>query len=174
MLLFVGTYGEKLGHVHGKAKGVYVFELDPCTLTAKADSSKPFHGVAQLGGAEQLLWVGAWLPYWLRFVLMIPLYAITVVVLVARGRGVAWQRGALQLALFNLAMASFFLVPRLVLGVFDVLSSACGVVAPLYGGIVTGRAGYGAQPLVAAGHFAVLTALATVLVPAPAESVPCD
>ena len=46
-------------------------------------------------------------------------------------------------------------------------SSACGVVAPLYGGIVTGRAGYGAQPLVAAGHFAVLTALATVLVPAP-------
>ena len=33
----------------------------------------------------------------------------------------------------------------LVLGVFDVLSSACGVVAPLYGGIVTGRAGSGAM-----------------------------
>ena len=76
-------------------------------------------------------------------------------------------------AVTRISLASLFSksVPResmgLVLGVFDVLSSACGVVAPLYGGIVTGRAGYGAQPLVAAGHFAVLTALATVLVPAP-------
>ena len=76
-------------------------------------------------------------------------------------------------AVTRISLASLFSksVPKesmgLVLGVFDVLSSACGVVAPLYGGIVTGRAGYGAQPLVAAGHFAVLTALATVLVPAP-------
>ena len=76
-------------------------------------------------------------------------------------------------AVTRISLASLFSksVPResmgLVLGVFDVLSSACGVVAPLYGGIVTGRAGYGAQPLVAAGHFAVLTALATVLVPRP-------
>ena len=76
-------------------------------------------------------------------------------------------------AVTRISLASLFSksVPResmgLVLGVFDVLSSACGVVAPLYGGIVTGRAGYGAQPLVAAGHFAVLTALATVLVPSP-------
>ena len=76
-------------------------------------------------------------------------------------------------AVTRISLASLFSksVPResmgLVLGVFDVLSSACGVVAPLYGGIVTDRAGYGAQPLVAAGHFAVLTALATVLVPAP-------
>ena len=76
-------------------------------------------------------------------------------------------------AVTRISLASLFskCVPResmgLVLGVFDVLSSACGVVAPLYGGIVTGRAGYGAQPLVAAGHFAVLTALATVLVPSP-------
>ena len=77
----------------------------------------------------QLLWVGAWVPYWLRFVLMIPLYAITAVVLVARGRGVAWQRGALQLALFNLAMASLFLVPRLVLGVFTPAWLATDLVA---------------------------------------------
>ncbi len=76
-------------------------------------------------------------------------------------------------AVTRISLASLFSksVPKesmgLVLGVFDVLSSACGVVAPLYGGIVTGRAGYGAQPLVAAGHFAVLTALATVLVPSP-------
>ena len=79
--------------------------------------------------AAQLLWVGAWLPYWLRFVLMIPLYAITAVVLVARGRGVAWQRGALQLALFNLAMASLFLVPRLVFGVFTPAWLATDLVA---------------------------------------------
>ena len=72
-------------------------------------------GAAGAPAAAQLL-AGAWLPYWLRFVLMIPLYAITVVVL-ALAAAASRQRGALQLALFNLAMASFFLVPRLVLGV---------------------------------------------------------
>lgn len=62
----------------------------------------------------------------------------------------------------------------LVLGVFDVLSSACGVVAPLYGGLVTGRAGYAAQPLVAAAHFAVLCVMAMGLLPAAKKKAKRD
>ena len=66
----------------------------------------------------QLLWVGAWVPYWMRLLLMLPLYTVATVTLLLTQRRVAWQRGALPLALFNVATAILFLVPKLSLGVF--------------------------------------------------------
>ena len=53
-LLFVGTYGEKLGHVDGKGKGIYVLRFDRETLSIQADTQRlrPFFGQPQLGGAE--------------------------------------------------------------------------------------------------------------------------
>eukprot|EP00928_Gymnodinium_smaydae_P089628 TRINITY_DN7355_c0_g1_i1.p1 TRINITY_DN7355_c0_g1~~TRINITY_DN7355_c0_g1_i1.p1 ORF type:complete len:423 (+),score=62.63 TRINITY_DN7355_c0_g1_i1:85-1353(+) len=56
MLVFVGTYGEKLGHVDGKGKGVYVLELDATSLSLASESGgKGFLNKAQLGGCECLL-----------------------------------------------------------------------------------------------------------------------
>jgi hypothetical protein len=42
-LLFVGTYGERLGHVDGKAKGIYAARLDRAALSAFAPSPRPRH-----------------------------------------------------------------------------------------------------------------------------------
>ena len=47
--IFVGTYGEKLGHVDGQGKGVYAFTIDRETLSP-AEGRAKFHGAAQLGG----------------------------------------------------------------------------------------------------------------------------
>jgi 6-phosphogluconolactonase (cycloisomerase 2 family) len=48
LLVFVGTYGEKLGHVEGKGEGVYVLRFDPITETFAAPSG--LIGKAQLRG----------------------------------------------------------------------------------------------------------------------------
>ena len=67
----------------------------------------------------QMLWVGAWLPFWMRMLLMLPLYLLAVAALAAREtRDVTWARGALPLALFELSSALLFLLPKLALGVF--------------------------------------------------------
>ena len=55
MLLVVGTYSEKLGHVTGKGDGLYVLNIDNETLTIKTEdqeessSSATFFGKPQLG-----------------------------------------------------------------------------------------------------------------------------
>ena len=57
MLLVVGTYSEKLGHVAGKGDGLYVLNIDDETLTIKTEedqddsssSATPFFGKPQLG-----------------------------------------------------------------------------------------------------------------------------
>mmetsp|Transcript_10900 Transcript_10900/g.32072 ORF Transcript_10900/g.32072 Transcript_10900/m.32072 type:complete len:82 (+) Transcript_10900:367-612(+) len=46
------------------------------------------------------------------------------------------------------------------LSVFDVLSSASGVLAPLYNGFFLGRFGVGAQPLIACAHYVGILAVA--------------
>ena len=67
----------------------------------------------------QILWVGAWVPFWMRLALMLPLYAIAAIVLALSDlRQVTWERGALPLALFELSSAALFVVPKLSLGVF--------------------------------------------------------
>ena len=51
-LVIIGTYGEKLGHVHGKGSGVYVLQFDHAlesfTKSSSAKSSKYFLGKPQL------------------------------------------------------------------------------------------------------------------------------
>jgi len=49
MLIVVGTYSEKLGHVTGKGDGLYVLDVDDETLTVKTDDSTMFFGKPQLG-----------------------------------------------------------------------------------------------------------------------------
>ena len=66
----------------------------------------------------QLFWVGAWVPYWMRLVLMLPLYSTAALVLAVRQRQLAWERGALPLALFHASSALFFVLPKMALGVF--------------------------------------------------------
>lgn len=61
-----------------------------------------------------------------------------------------------------------------VLSVLDVCSSAINVVAPLYGGLIIGRLGVAAQPLVASAHYLLLlpptwVAVRAVVPPAPAD-----
>ena len=67
----------------------------------------------------QAMWVGAWVPYWMRLCVMPLLYgpALLLLLLPSR-RAVAWERGALHLCLFNLAMSLAFLLPKVALGVF--------------------------------------------------------
>lgn len=68
----------------------------------------------------QMLWVSAWVPFWARLLLMLPLYAAAVLVLTLRStRSVAWARGALPLALFELLAAALFTLPKLLLGVLS-------------------------------------------------------
>lgn len=68
---------------------------------------------------SQLLWMSAWVPYWMRLALMPLFYSVAALLMCALGlRRVAWERGALQLALFNMLMSTLFLVPKLYLGVF--------------------------------------------------------
>ena len=53
----------------------------------------------------QLFWVGAWVPFWMRLVLMLPLYALAACVLATRAtRTVAWERGALPLDRFHIEL----------------------------------------------------------------------
>lgn len=66
----------------------------------------------------QLFWVGAWVPYWMRLVLMLPLYSTAALVLAVRQRQLAWERGALPLALFHASSALLFVLPKMALGVF--------------------------------------------------------
>ncbi len=40
-LVICGTYGEKLGHVHGKGKGLYVLKFDRASLTFSEDFGEP-------------------------------------------------------------------------------------------------------------------------------------
>ena len=78
----------------------------------------------------QLIWVGAWVPYWMRLVLMLPLYSAAALVLALRQPQIAWERGALPLALFNVASSALFVLPKIALGVFTsawVLSDAIAV-----------------------------------------------
>ena len=41
-LVICGTYGEKLGHVHGKGKGLYVLKFDRSSL-AFAEGARERH-----------------------------------------------------------------------------------------------------------------------------------
>ena len=66
----------------------------------------------------QLFWVGAWVPYWMRLVLMLPLYSAAALMLAVRQRQLAWERGALPLALFHASSALLFVLPKMALGVF--------------------------------------------------------
>ena len=96
----------------------------------------------------QALWVGAWVPYWMRLCLSRPrcisdpgladrllvglltpsgrhvgpvplLYGPAALLLCTpRRRQVAWERGALLLCLYNLAASVVYLAPKLCLGVF--------------------------------------------------------
>ena len=61
----------------------------------------------------QMVWVGAWVPFWMRLIFMLPLYTLAALLLAARRtRRVAWERGALQLALFELISSATFLLPK--------------------------------------------------------------
>ena len=52
LLVLVGTYGEKLGHVDGKGEGVYALLLDRTTLAPHvAAAASPYHAKPQLGEA---------------------------------------------------------------------------------------------------------------------------
>ena len=95
-------------------------------------STPPEHPVLQL------FWVGAWVPFWMRLVLMLPLYSLaTAYLLLAVNnptkREVAWERGALPLAIFELITSATFLFPKLFFGVFTTdalkwqISDAIGV-----------------------------------------------
>jgi len=57
LLVLVGTYGEKLPHVHGKGEGVYALLLDRRQLTPLGGR---FHGVGQLRAARNPSWVTSW------------------------------------------------------------------------------------------------------------------
>ena len=48
-LLFVGTYGEKLGHVDGKGKGLYVLRFSHSTLSLTDGNDDALMGKPQLG-----------------------------------------------------------------------------------------------------------------------------
>ena len=56
------------------------------------------------------------------------------------------------------------------LSIFDVLSSAFGVLAPLYNGFFLGRLGVAVQPLVACVHYAVILAVARFALAEPAAA----
>ena len=53
MLIAIGTYGETLGHVDGKGKGVYVVRCDDksfhTAIPDEASADDNFFGTAQLG-----------------------------------------------------------------------------------------------------------------------------
>jgi len=53
----------------------------------------------------QLLWVGAWVPYWMRLCVMLVAYPIAALLLALTRPRQAWQRGSLMLALFNFLQA---------------------------------------------------------------------
>ena len=49
-LLVVGTYSQKLGHVHGKGKGLYVLRLDGKSLSVgSVEPEESLFGRPQLG-----------------------------------------------------------------------------------------------------------------------------
>ena len=50
VVIVVGTYSEKLGHVDGKGAGLYVLRLDREKLSVVPDEAA--FGKAQLGGAQ--------------------------------------------------------------------------------------------------------------------------
>ena len=56
------------------------------------------------------------------------------------------------------------------LSIFDVLSSAFGVLAPLYNGFFLGRLGVSAQPLVACVHYTIIFAVAYLTLADPAAA----
>ena len=65
LLVLVGTYGEKLGHVDGKGEGVYALLLDRATLAPHVSAAtSPYHAKPQLGeaagGARNPSWVTAY------------------------------------------------------------------------------------------------------------------
>jgi 6-phosphogluconolactonase len=59
--IFVGTYGEKLGHVDGKGKGVYVLRFDTETLRLVWPASMPLLGQPQLDSGMREGWNSTWL-----------------------------------------------------------------------------------------------------------------
>ena len=52
------------------------------------------------------------------------------------------------------------------LSILDVLNSAIGIAAPIYGGLLLGQLGVGMQPIVSLAHYALLLILVHVLVSA--------
>lgn len=71
-------------------------------------STPPEHPVLQMA------WVGAWVPFWMRMLLQLPLYTLAVFVLAIRdNRSVTWERGALPLAIFEVISSALFLMPKL-------------------------------------------------------------
>jgi hypothetical protein len=53
----------------------------------------------------QLFWVGAWVPYWMRLCAMLFGYPAAALLLALTRPQQAWDRGAIQLALFNFTQA---------------------------------------------------------------------
>ena len=67
----------------------------------------------------QALWVGAWVPYWMRLFLMPLFYGPALLLLsMPHRRAVARERGSLLLCVYNLATSALYLAPKVLFGVF--------------------------------------------------------
>eukprot|EP00304_Pavlova_gyrans_P002691 CAMPEP_0206052180 /NCGR_PEP_ID=MMETSP1466-20131121/33171_1 /ASSEMBLY_ACC=CAM_ASM_001126 /TAXON_ID=44452 /ORGANISM="Pavlova gyrans, Strain CCMP608" /LENGTH=376 /DNA_ID=CAMNT_0053427327 /DNA_START=31 /DNA_END=1157 /DNA_ORIENTATION=- len=70
-------------------------------------------------GYAQMLWIAGWFPYWLRLAAMPWLYAAAGLWLLATRPKLAWERGALLLAAFNVVSSSTFVLTRVYFGVLS-------------------------------------------------------
>jgi len=85
------------------------------------------------GGYEEILWLAGWFPYYLRLAIMPFAYTLAGIYLLCTRPALAWERGALPLALFNLLSSSVFVLSRVYFGVLmpDSVRLQDGLATPL-------------------------------------------